>query len=201
MKASKLTSVGDRIRAARVAAHLSQPELSTRCGWAKTNSRIGNYEQNKREPSYDDLTKIAGAIGIDPAFLAFGLQSMEFVHSIEIPYFESLAAMESGKGKARMVELIYPTAVSPRAFCIPVPSAHFRPFDKGELIVIDPETKPKAETYVALHSQASALIIVRCAEVKAVPLYRNITNDELLPATTHRDHFIGAITSSIILHH
>lgn len=171
-----------------------------RCGWANTNSRIGNYEQNKREPSYSDLIKIAGAMGIDPAFLAFGLQSIDVAHSIQIPYYESLAAMKSGKGKPRMVDVVYPTTVSPRALCLPVPSAHFRPFHKGQLIVVDPQTKPQVDSYVAIHSDSSSLIIVRCADVEAVPLYRTLSNDELLPVTTHRDHFIGAITLSIILH-
>lgn len=198
MNAGKLPSVGARIRAARQAAHLGQAELAARCGWEAVNSRIGNYEQEKRTPTYSDLIKIAKEIGIDPAFLAFGTDAVEFLHSIQIPYYEALSQM--AKGKKRTVELVYPTNVSPRAFCIPVPGSEFKPFRKGELIVVDPAVKPHAGSYVAIYTDASTLSIVRCTEVRSVPLYQSLADGKQLPATTHRDHFIGVITSSITLH-
>lgn len=62
---------GDRIRIAREAAGLTQGELAEKCGW-DSQSRIGNYERNLREPNRSAYIALARALGVSPAHLQFG---------------------------------------------------------------------------------------------------------------------------------
>lgn len=61
-------TLGQRIKRLRIAAKLSQIELARRCGWS-TQSRVGNYEQDNREPNLADLQLIASAVGVELADL------------------------------------------------------------------------------------------------------------------------------------
>ncbi|MFS1522735.1 helix-turn-helix domain-containing protein [Microbulbifer sp. 2304DJ12-6] len=56
-------SIGKRIRSARQANGWSQAELAHHCGW-EHQSRISGYENDKREPSFEDVRVIASALGI-----------------------------------------------------------------------------------------------------------------------------------------
>lgn len=67
-----MTNVGTRIREARKTARQSQAELASQCGWKDMQTRISSYEHNRTEPSYRDLEKIAHALGVNAAWLAFG---------------------------------------------------------------------------------------------------------------------------------
>lgn len=54
----------ENIKKARKAARLSQTELALACGWIESpQARISNYENGRREPSLNDLNKIALATG------------------------------------------------------------------------------------------------------------------------------------------
>lgn len=66
-----MKTLGARIAHYRKAAGLSQAELAKVCGW-KSQSRIGNYEKDTREPTLADLEKIATALGISVPQLAYG---------------------------------------------------------------------------------------------------------------------------------
>lgn len=48
---------------ARRAAKMTQAALALACGW-ESQSRIGNYEQGKREPTLADLKLIAEAVSV-----------------------------------------------------------------------------------------------------------------------------------------
>ena len=54
-------SLGRKIKAARESFGFSQLDLALRCGW-ESQSRIGNYEQDLREPGLNDLKKLAKAL-------------------------------------------------------------------------------------------------------------------------------------------
>lgn len=56
-------TLGQRIKRHRKAAGLSQAALAAACGW-KSQSRVGNYEADSREPSLADLRLIAKALGV-----------------------------------------------------------------------------------------------------------------------------------------
>lgn len=66
-----MIKIGQRIAALRMQKGWSQRELTNRCGW-DSQSRIGNYESDRREPSLHDLELIARALGITVKELLFG---------------------------------------------------------------------------------------------------------------------------------
>lgn len=59
-----MKTLGSRIAHYRNMAGMSQSALAKACGWA-SQSRIGNYEKDTREPSIDDLRRIAKVLHID----------------------------------------------------------------------------------------------------------------------------------------
>ena len=65
--------IGRKIKAAREAAGLTQEQLADRCDY-KNQSRISGYERDDREPSLDDLAKIAKATNLTSIaeLLSFG---------------------------------------------------------------------------------------------------------------------------------
>ena len=58
IKIRSMKTLGSRIAHYREKAGLSQAALAKACGW-KSQSRIGNYEKDAREPNLDDIAKIA----------------------------------------------------------------------------------------------------------------------------------------------
>jgi phage repressor protein C with HTH and peptisase S24 domain len=58
-----MKTLGSRIKYYRDLAGLSQAALAAACGW-KSQSRVGNYEKDTREPSLRDLAAIAKALRI-----------------------------------------------------------------------------------------------------------------------------------------
>jgi transcriptional regulator with XRE-family HTH domain len=54
-------SLGYKIKSARELLGISQLTLAMKCGW-DSQSRIGNYEQDLREPNIRDLKKLAKAL-------------------------------------------------------------------------------------------------------------------------------------------
>lgn len=54
--------LGKNIKRLRRAAGLSQVALAEACGWGPDNARISHYEVGRREPSIEDLSKIAKAV-------------------------------------------------------------------------------------------------------------------------------------------
>jgi SOS-response transcriptional repressor LexA len=61
-----MKTLGSRIAHFRKIAGISQADLAKACGW-KSQSRIGNYERDTREPTLADLALIAKALRIDQA--------------------------------------------------------------------------------------------------------------------------------------
>lgn len=56
-------SIGTNIERYRKAAGLTQAELAEKCGW-NSQSRIGNYEKDLREPKHDVLATIAKVLSV-----------------------------------------------------------------------------------------------------------------------------------------
>lgn len=57
-----MVDIGKRIKAARQKAGMSQEELAQAIG--STKSAVSRYEAGKRQPSYDQLQRIAAALGV-----------------------------------------------------------------------------------------------------------------------------------------
>lgn len=66
-----MKTLGARIAHFRKLAGLSQAELAKLCDW-KSQSRIGNYEKNLREPTLADLERIASALQVSVSQLSYG---------------------------------------------------------------------------------------------------------------------------------
>lgn len=64
-----METLGKRIKRLRKSTGLSQQLLAEACGWS-SQSRIGNYESDLREPSLADLLLLAPALGVSIAELA-----------------------------------------------------------------------------------------------------------------------------------
>ncbi len=64
-----MSSVGNKIRNARLAVGYSQQELATRCGWKSVPSRVANYERGVREPNLHDLKLISKVLGVSLGWL------------------------------------------------------------------------------------------------------------------------------------
>lgn len=62
-KIGAMKTLGSRIAHYRTVAGMSQAALAKACGWA-SQSRVGNYEKNTREPSLDDIAVMAKALGV-----------------------------------------------------------------------------------------------------------------------------------------
>lgn len=59
----RMNTLGSRIKHFRKARRMSQAALADACGWS-SQSRVGNYESDIRQPSLDDLDLLASALGI-----------------------------------------------------------------------------------------------------------------------------------------
>ena len=68
---SGMKTLGSRIAHYRTAAGLSQASLAKACGWA-SQSRVGNYERDTREPTLEDIATIAKALGVSASQLMTG---------------------------------------------------------------------------------------------------------------------------------
>ena len=53
----------------RNSAGWNQAELGLACGWEDAQGRISHYETGKRDPSIDDIYKMADALGIPASAL------------------------------------------------------------------------------------------------------------------------------------
>lgn len=68
---SGMKTLGSRIAHYRAAAGLSQASLAKACGWA-SQSRVGNYERDTREPNLEDIATMAKALGVSASQLLTG---------------------------------------------------------------------------------------------------------------------------------
>lgn len=78
-----MANIGQNIKNLRIQRGLSQKALAELCGW-DSNSRIANYEgrgKTSREPTLSDIKRIAKALNVSAASLAFD----EFPSPKEIP--------------------------------------------------------------------------------------------------------------------
>lgn len=77
IKIPLMKTLGSRIAHYRTQKGLSQKALATACGWG-SQSRVGNYEKDTREPSLDDLATIAKVLGIEVSDLVRGPTSSTY---------------------------------------------------------------------------------------------------------------------------
>lgn len=83
IKIRGMKTLGERIAHYRKAKGLSQAKLAKACGWA-SQSRVGNYELNTREPSLGDLELMAAALGVTVGDLLGSAVAPERLQNVEI---------------------------------------------------------------------------------------------------------------------
>jgi phage repressor protein C with HTH and peptisase S24 domain len=71
IKISGMKTLGARIAHYRNRAGMSQAALAKACKWA-SQSRVGNYEKDTREPSLDDIALMADVLRIPKEWLLLG---------------------------------------------------------------------------------------------------------------------------------
>ncbi|WP_150783054.1 XRE family transcriptional regulator [Pseudomonas fluorescens] len=75
-----METLGSRIKRLRKQNGLTQQGLAAACGWS-SQSRIGNYESDLREPNLTDLMVLAPALGVSVADLISGTGSQQLIAS------------------------------------------------------------------------------------------------------------------------
>ena len=75
-----IENLGSRIKRLRKQKRISQKALAEACGWS-SQSRVGNYESNLRQPNLTDLTLLAPALGVSLADLLLGANSQQIIES------------------------------------------------------------------------------------------------------------------------
>lgn len=100
-------TLGERIRTARIAAGItSQLKLAEACGWDSA-SRIGNYEQDTREPSLSDLRLIADAVkasGYGYAWLVVGPEEISATSTSQVVRLDAAKLAESIEALRRVAK-------------------------------------------------------------------------------------------------
>ncbi|AYN26432.1 LexA family transcriptional regulator [Buttiauxella sp. 3AFRM03] len=141
--------IGERIKALREAKGLSQVQLAKQCGWAAP-SRLGNYELGTRKVSADDALLLANALGVSPAKILFGDDSVSVYKQYDYPLFTTVQAgqfADVGTFTERDAQEWVATAkkASKDAFWLEVaghsmtaPQGVRPSFPEGMLILVDP---------------------------------------------------------------
>lgn len=101
-----METLGSRIKRLRKQKGFSQKQLAEVCGWS-SQSRIGNYESDLREPNLADLTLLAPMLGVSVAELISGTNSEQLVPALAKlePQVLSMASKKTGS----VVKQIGPT--------------------------------------------------------------------------------------------
>jgi transcriptional regulator with XRE-family HTH domain len=66
---------GRRLKAMREKRGLSQDTLAKMSGWA-SNTRMSSYERGLNEPTLDEISRLATALGVHPEVLAYGAENI-----------------------------------------------------------------------------------------------------------------------------
>lgn len=66
-----MDTFAERLKHARDQKGISQEALAAACGW-KTRTRITNYEKDQEPENLDAIERLAAALDVSPAWLAFG---------------------------------------------------------------------------------------------------------------------------------
>lgn len=91
MKVGKIVKIGERIRALRLDAGMTQEELAQRIGLKKQN--ISRYENSRVEPNIRTAKRIAEALGVSLEEMAVGVTVSETPISSVLEQFSSAAIL------------------------------------------------------------------------------------------------------------
>lgn len=170
-----MNTLGSRIARFRKAAGLSQAQLATLCGW-RSQSRVGNYEKDLREPTLADIELLAAALKVSVGELSYGQEASNVTPAAppqretrQYPVISWVAAgarRESGNCYADGVaeELVGSTEnAGPNGYWLQVKGrsmtcSGYPTFPEGCLILVQPEgfELVSGRFYIAQHRDGEA---------------------------------------------
>lgn len=157
-----MSTVGDRIKLARVAAGFTQADLAEKCGWEAGQRRTSFYESGRSSPKYEDLAKIARVLGTTAAYLAFGdVSERDPDLSIDRPGRPGIVAVPELGDENSGQTMIMETGVLEEAKVSPGTAAWYKQEDNsmepiipmGSTVVVDTKDTQirSGRTYVVQH--------------------------------------------------
>ncbi len=154
---------GERIKKKRLELGLKQPQLAVMCGWEDAQSRISHYEKGRREPTSEDLIKLASALNVKPSWLLFGDEEDSNPNFLDLPPSKTTVIAwnqaSDWSTPERQVDLgktpeyvPYSEAGKPHLFALKVRDDSMVGKDKaffvGSYLIVDSYLSPEAGSYI-----------------------------------------------------
>lgn len=135
----------DRARNQMQLLSIPQEKLATNLGC--TRGAVGHYLSGRRNPTLEQLDKIAQLLSVSPAWLLYGLseKSIQEEHAkyTTVNLVPITGTTETGSGKKILGHLNVPKA-TPGSYALMATSADWAPrIHEGEAIFLVPEQKPE----------------------------------------------------------
>lgn len=166
-----LTSFSARLKWAREAAKLTQPELARACGW-ENQSRMSHYETGRNVPAPSDVRALAAAlnqagVAVTPGWLLFGKTGDDAINVDPAPEAYRLPMVSWVRAGLRdeahnpwapgMADdwIEFDSRGSVRSFCLKVRGDSMQKpdgsgFPDGCIIAVDPMRKPRGGDFVVV---------------------------------------------------
>jgi SOS-response transcriptional repressor LexA len=152
---SSATTLGQRIRARRDAAGMTQEKLAAQCGVSR--AAVAQWESGVTRPSLDNLVKVAEALNVWLSWLTVGDQSLPDTPNPFAPAspFRGIPVIDYGQASLWGVEGALPVDIggeiiatdaetSQRAFALVIRDNSMAPdFSEGDKIILDPDLTPQ----------------------------------------------------------
>ena len=193
-----LSPVGARIREARTAQKLSQAKLSVRIwGDATKQSRIANWETGRNEPGYNDLYRVAQALGVTVDFFL----SDRPLNLAQQPAISVFGLGEEGMKSKGHMPLFWPIQVSKKAFGLLIDGDEYAPkIHPGECLLIDPNEIPAIGDIVLIKVSSPNPVLASLVSQTAKDRTFNILGTKNVISLKRSDasSFLGVVISRII---
>lgn len=152
---SSAATLGQRIRARRDAAGLTQEKLAVQCGVSR--AAVAQWEAGVTRPSLDNLVKVAEALNVWLSWLTVGDQSLPDTPNPFAPAspFRGIPVIDYGQAGLWGAEGALPVdasreiiaadaETSQRAFALVIRDNSMTPeFSEGDKIILDPDVTPQ----------------------------------------------------------
>lgn len=151
------TSVGGRIRTLRQRRGWTQQEFSQTCFGANAQGRVSHYENNRREPSVDDIRVMARCLGVSEQELISGHTRGASIEGIKDIPLLTPEFFKKRQGKERMAKRVrerlpVPSGIviSDKAFGVRLSSRNIvaSEFSNGDIVICDPAVRLLARHFV-----------------------------------------------------
>jgi transcriptional regulator with XRE-family HTH domain len=190
--------IASRIVAARKAANLTIADIQEKTNQKYSYSRIYNWESARRMPGVEEILVLAGLLNISPSYLLCLSDEPKLSVSVDkakslfsVPILSWDKVMESreitdlsSKGKNSSQQMIFLDAdyrPSIGSFALKLRDNSMAPrFQKGDVIVFDPNVSPEPTDFVLAYDKAKSELIFREYRANGVNENKNQVFD-LLP--------------------